>query len=96
VTKVTVKFYGILEEMDVDRTEEYEVRPGTSVREVIEDFAKNQLVSSKEKPVSLHGQKIWETRVVMLNGTGLSPEKQLTTRLKEGDSVTIYLPVSGG
>ena len=94
--KVTVKFHGIMREKDEDRTEEYEVRSGTTVRGVIEVFAKNQLVSSQEKPVSVQGQKLWKSHMVMLNGTGLSPEKQLTTQVEEGDSVMIYLPVSGG
>jgi sulfur carrier protein ThiS len=85
-----------MKEREVDRREEYEVRSGTTVRDVIEVFAKNQLVSSQKEPVPEHAQKLRESHVVMLNGTGLSPEKQLTTRVKEGDSVTIYLPVSGG
>jgi sulfur carrier protein ThiS len=42
------------------------------------------------------GEKPLETHIVMLNGIGILPEKQLTTRVKEGDSVTIYLPVGGG
>ena len=42
------------------------------------------------------GEKLLETHIVMLNGIGFSPEKQLTTQVKEGDSVTIYLPVGGG
>lgn len=94
--KVTVKFHGIMKEKDVERTEQYEVRPGMTVRDVIEGFAENQLVSSKKKPIPLHGQKLWKTHVVMLNGMGLSPEKQLTTQVEEGDSVMIYLPVGGG
>jgi len=36
-----------------------------------------------------------ETQVLKVNGTGLSLEKQLTTRVKQGDSVTVYLPLSG-
>jgi len=49
-----------------------------------------------EGATSGQGEKLLERHMVMLNGMGLSPEKQLTTRVKEGDSVTIYLPVGGG
>lgn len=42
------------------------------------------------------GEKLLETHIVMLNGMEISPEKQLTTRVEEGDSVMIYLPVGGG
>ena len=67
-----------------------------TVRDVIEGFAENQLVSSKKKPIPLHGHRLWKTHVVMLNGMGLLPGKQLITQVEEGDSVGIYLPVSGG
>lgn len=96
MTKVTVKFHDIMMEKDVERTEEYEVPSGTTVRDVIERFAKSQLASLKERLISGHRENLWETHMVMLNGTGLPPEKQLTTQLKEGDSVMIYFPVSGG
>ena len=85
-----------MKERDVDRTEEYEFGPGTTVREVIEGFTKNHQASFGEGATSGQGQKLLETHIVMLNGIGLSPEKQLTTQVKEGDSVTIYLPVGGG
>ena len=93
--KMTVKWHSILKKEAVDRTEQHDVDLGTTVREGIEGFAKDQPVSPKERAASAQGQKPWESQVVMLNGTGLSPEKQLTTRVKQGDSVTVYLPVSG-
>jgi sulfur carrier protein ThiS len=85
-----------MKERGVDRTEEYEFGPGTTVREVIEGFAKNHQVSFGGGATSGQGQKLLETHIVMLNGIGLSPEKQLTTQVEEGDSVTIYLPLGGG
>ena len=94
--KVTVKFHGIMKEKEVERTEEYELRPGTTVRDVAERFAKGHQASFGEGATSDQGEKLLETHIVMLNGIGISPEKQLTTQVKEGDSVTIYLPVGGG
>ena len=85
-----------MKEKDVDRTAEYVVRSGATVRDVIDVFERNQLVSPRDKPVPVQREKLWKSHVVMLNGTGLSPEKQLTTQVEEGDSVMIYLPVSGG
>ena len=94
--KVTVKFHGIVKGKEVEGTEEYEVHSGTTVRDVAERFAKGYQASFEEGATSGHGKKLLETHIVMLNGIGISPEKQLTTRVKEGDSVTVYLPVSGG
>lgn len=94
--KVTVKFHGIVKEKDVERTEQYEVRPGMTVRDVAERFAKGHQESFGEGPMSGQGEKLPETHIVMLNGIGFSPEKQLTTQVEEGDSVMIYLPVGGG
>ena len=94
--KVSVKFHGAVKGKEVERTKDYEVPSGTSVREVAERFAKGLLAPFEEGTPSGQGEKLLETHVVMLNGMGISPEKQLTTPVKEGDSVTIYLPVGGG
>lgn len=94
--KVTVKFHGIVKGKDVERTVEYAVPPGTTVRDVAERFAKGHQASFGEGATSDQGEKLLETHIVMLNGIGLSPEKQLTTQVEEGDSVMIYLPVGGG
>jgi len=96
VGKVTVKFHGIVKGKDVEGTEEYEVPSGTTVRDVAERFAKGHQASFREGATSGQGEKLLETHIVMLNGIGFSPEKQLTTQVEEGDSVTIYLPVGGG
>jgi molybdopterin converting factor small subunit len=96
VGKVTVKFHGIVKGKDVEGTEEYEVPSGTTVRDVAERFAKGHQASFREGATSGQGEKLLETHIVMLNGMGLLPEKQLTTRVKEGDIVMIYLPVGGG
>jgi molybdopterin converting factor small subunit len=96
VEKGTVKFHGIVKGKDVDGTEEYEVLAGTTLKDVAERFAKGHQASFREGATSGQGEKLLETHMVMLNGMGLSPEKQLTTRVKEGDSVVIYLPVGGG
>ena len=94
--KVTVKFHGIVKGMDLEGTEEYEVPSGTTARDVAERFARGRQASFEEGATSGQGEKLLETHIVMLNRMGLSPEKQLTTRVKEGDSVMIYLPVGGG
>ena len=94
--KVTVKFHGIMKERDVERTEEYEVSSGTTVRDVVERFARGHRASFEEGATSGQGEKLLEKHIVMLNGVGFSPEKQLTTQVEEGDSVMVYLPVSGG
>ena len=94
--RVTVRFHGIMKEKDVDRTEEYEVPSGTTVRDVAERFARGYQASLGEGATSGQGEKLPETHIVMLNGIVISPEKQLTTQVEEGDSVMIYLPVSGG
>jgi molybdopterin converting factor small subunit len=96
VGKVTVKFHRIVKGKDVERIVEYAVPPGTTVRDVAERFAKGHQASFGEGATSGQGEKLLQTHIVMLNGIGLSPGKQLTTQVKEGDSVGIYLPVSGG
>ena len=96
MTNVTIKFHGLVVDEYVEREEEYEVPSGTVVRDVMELFARRHMVSLKEDSISCHYEKLWETHVVMLNGIGLAPEKQLTTEVKEGDSIMIYFPVSGG
>ena len=96
MAKVTVKFHGLIMDKDVERAEEYEVTPGTTVRAVMELFVRRHLACLREEPLSGDSGKLWETHVVMLNGIGLVPEKQLTTEVKEGDSISVFLPVSGG
>ncbi len=93
---VNVKFHGLVVDEYVEREEEYEVPSGTAVRAIMALFARRHMVSLKEDSISGHYEKLWETHVVMLNGIGLAPEKQLTTEVKEGDSIMIYFPVSGG
>ena len=85
-----------MKEKEVERTEEYDVRPGTTVMDVAERFAKGHQASFGEGATSGQGEKPLETHIVMLNGIGISPEKQLTTQVEEGDSIMVYLPVSGG
>jgi sulfur carrier protein ThiS len=96
VGKVTVKFHGIVKGKDIEGTEEYEIPSGTTVRDVAERFAKGHQASFGEGASSGQGEKLLETHIVMLNGIRLSQEKQLTTRVEEGDSGMIYLPVGGG
>lgn len=93
---MTVKFHGIVKRKEVEETEEYEVPSGTTVRDVAERVAKGHQASFEEGATSGQGEKPLETHIVMLNGMGISPEKQLTTRVKEGDIVMIYLPMGGG
>jgi hypothetical protein len=93
---VTVKFHGIVKGKDIEGTEEYEIPSGTTVRDVAERFAKGHQASFGEGASSGQGEKLLETHIVMLNGIGFSPEKQLTTQVEEGDSGMIYLPVGGG
>lgn len=52
--------------------------------------------SFEEGTLSGQGEKLLESHAVMPNGMGLLAEKQLTIEVKQGDSVTVYLPVSGG
>ena len=93
---MTVKFHGVVNGKDLEGIEDYEFPSGTTVRDVAEGFAKGHQASHEEGATSGQGGKLLETHIVMLNGIGLSPEKQLTTQVKEGDSVMIYLPVGGG
>lgn len=96
VAKVSLKFHGFLLDKPVETTEAYEVPDSSTVKALVERFLRRHVPSSDVKSVSDHSEKLLTRHVVMVNGIGLSPEKQLTTGLKEGDSVTIYLPVSGG
>jgi molybdopterin converting factor small subunit len=93
---VTVKFQGVVNGKELEGREDYEFPSGTTVRDVAERFAKGHQASFGEGATSGQEEKLLETHIVMLNGIGISPEKQLTTRVEEGDSVMIYLPVSGG
>lgn len=96
MANVTVEFHGLMMDEDVERTEEYEVPSGTTARAVIDLFLERHIVSLQEKSISDYRGKLWETHVVLLNGIGLSSEKHLTTEVKEGDNISIFLPVSGG
>ncbi len=96
MAKVSLKFHGLLLDKPVEMTEAYEVPDKSTVKALVERFVKGHFAWSDEKSVSDQTDNLLTTHMVMVNGIGLSPEKQLTTGLKEGDSVTIYLPVSGG
>ena len=96
MANVTVRFHGLIMDKDVKGAEEHEVTSGATVKAVMELFVRRHLAFLKEKRLSGDSAKLWETHVVMLNGIGLVPEKQLTTEVKEGDNISIFLPVSGG
>ncbi len=91
-----LKFQGFMLDKPVERTKEYEVPDSLTVKALIERFVKRHVALSGEESLSDQSDKLLTTHMVMVNGIGLWPEKQLTTGLKEGDSVRIYLPVSGG
>ena len=63
---------------------------------MIEGLAEGRQASLAGGALFGRGGKLLETHAVMPNGIRILPEKQLTTRVNQGDSVTIYLPVSGG
>ena len=96
MAKVSLKFHGLLLDKPLEVTEAYDVPDRSTVKALVERFVKRHITSSDVKSVSDQIDKLLTTHMVMVNGIGLLPEKQLTTGLKEGDSVTIYLPVSGG
>jgi molybdopterin converting factor small subunit len=91
--RVTVRFLGLLGNRDAEFLEELELPPGTTVRGVVEAFARRHLPRAMETAAGL---PLWESHVVMVNGRSLEREKQLTALVAEGDNVTIFFPVSGG
>ena len=96
MAKVSLKFHGLLLDKPVEMTEAYDVPDRSTVKALVERFVKRHIAWPDDKSVSDQIDKLLTIHMVMVNGIGLSPEKQLTTGLKEGDSVMIYLPTGGG
>ena len=93
---VTVKFYGLIMDEYVERTDTYDIPHGTTVRSLLELFFRNIMPAAENTIRSDWMSKVWDSHVVLLNGNGISPETQSTAELKEGDKVLMYLPVDGG
>jgi len=94
--RVTVKFYGMVMNEFVERHDTYEVPRGTTVRSLMELFFGDVAYAGEGTVSSDSLAALWDSYVVLLNGHGLSPEKLSTHKLKENDTVMMYLPVEGG
>lgn len=91
--KVKVRFLGLLRTREAEVTKELDLPTGATLDQAVEALL--QEIASEAGEVSSFSQ-VLKRHVVMLNGVSLYGEKLLTTKLTEGDNVTIFLPVSGG
>ncbi len=88
-----MRFLGLLRSREAEVTEELDLPSGTTLSQALEAFLQGIAPEVGQAPSS---SELLEKHVVMLNGVSLGREKLLTTGLREGDNITIFLPVSGG
>jgi len=94
--KVLVKFYGYLVKGEGELFEEMEVPPGTNVKKVVDRFSRKHCASITGSSGTFTQKNIEQTHVVMLNGLSMEKDRQLTSIVRDGDQITIFLPICGG
>lgn len=94
--KVLVKFNGHLIKGGGELFEELEVPPGTKVKEVVDRFSRKHCSSITGSSGTSTPKNIEQTHIVMLNGLSMEKDRQLTSTVREGDRITIFLPICGG
>lgn len=89
---IIVKFFANFREaVGVEKIEVKEVNDVTALfRELVAKFGDNLFEQLYE------GKSLRETVIVLVNGKGINLLNGLGTKLKDGDMVAIFPPVSGG
>lgn len=94
--KIKVEYLGFIRNMLSKRTEELELREGTSLRELLSDLSERYGADFK-KQVYEPGQKdVKYGFVVTVNGILMDQLRGVETLLKNGDNVILMSLMSGG
>jgi sulfur carrier protein ThiS len=94
--EVTVKFYGHFNQGAGELVEVVEAPPGTNVKAVMDTFSLNHPTIWPDQSTSSTPGDGEQTYAVMVNGISVEKSKQSTVTAREGDRITIFLPISGG
>ena len=94
--KIKVEYLGFIRNMLSKRTEELELREGTSLRELLSDLSERYGADFK-KQVYEPGQKdVKYGFVITVNGILMDQLRGVETLLKNGDNVILMSLMSGG
>lgn len=94
--KVKVEYLGFIRNMLSKRTEELELREGTSLKELLSELSE-RYGSEFKKQVYESGQKdVKYGFVVTVNGVLMDQLRGVETTLKTGDQVILMSLMSGG
>jgi MoaD family protein len=94
--KVTIEYLGFIRNMLSKRTEELELREGTSLKELLSKLSERYGADFK-KQVYEPGQKdVKYGFVVTVNGVLMDQLNGVETQLKSGDHVILMSLMSGG
>jgi sulfur carrier protein ThiS len=94
--EVTVKFYGHFNQGGGELVEVVEVPPETTVETVIDIFSRKHPTAWAEQSFASTPANREQTHAVMVNGSSVEKSRHSVLTVREGDKVTIFLPISGG
>jgi len=94
--KILVQFFGHLTREGGSLAEEMEVPAGIPVKGAVDLFGQKYgeaIVGTAENSAA---KNMEEKYMVMLNGHSLEKDKQITSKVQNGDRITIFFPICGG
>lgn len=92
IMSITVKFFASFREaVGVEKTEVKDAKDISSLFAILVDKFGERLYKQL-----YDGKKLRETVNILINGRGVNLEKNFDAKLKDGDVVAIFPPVSGG
>jgi len=94
--KIVVQFFGPHPQGEGSLVEEMEVPAGLPVKGVIDLFGQKYGGAIAGTAGTFAAKDIEGTYMVMLNGRSLEKDKQFTSKVQNGDRITIFSPVCGG
>ena len=94
--KILVQFFGHLTRGGGSLAEEMEVPAGIPVKGVVDLFGQKYAAAIAGTAENSAAKNIEEKYMVMLNGHSLEKDKQITSKVQNGDRLTIFFPIGGG
>jgi molybdopterin synthase sulfur carrier subunit len=90
--KLKVKLFANFREVTKNKEVEVNVK-GSTVRDVVSALVHDY---PKLEPLMLSGQDIKPYVNILLNGRSVRDQGGFTSKVKEGDDIAVFPPVSGG